>query len=301
MVIYYLYTKLCGGIMFKFWKKNVDADKVQMNKKIKLGLVLGGGGCRGIGHIGVLKAFEELGVKFDYVAGTSAGSIVGALYAFGKTPEEMEKLIKTLKKSDIMSGLIPFVKPAKTEKLENLLNKIFGDITVFSEMKTPLTVVCTDVKTGKEIDFNYGNVAKVVSASCAVPGIFTPVVYEDMHLVDGGVRNNVPVDVVKKMGANVVFAVDVNHLRGTGTTSLSTMSVLSSTIGIMMQAKVDSNLADADLIIKPSLETFSPMKLEGVDEMIQIGYDTVMANKEKIIKMLGLKPGKINKFFTKEQ
>ena len=286
--------------MFGFFKKKVEEDKVQVNKKIKLGLVLGGGGCRGVGHIGALKAFEELGVSFDYVAGTSAGSIVGALYAYGKTPAEMEELIKTLKKRDIVGGVIPFVKPAKTEKLENLLNEIFGDITVFSEMKKPLTVVCTDIKTGKEVDFNYGNVAKVVSASCAVPGFFTPVVYEDMHLVDGGVRNNVPVDVVKKMGANVVFAIDVNHLRGTGTDSLSSMSFMSASIGVMMQAKVDSNLAVADLIFKPSLETFSPTKLEGVEEMIKIGYDTVMANKNKIIKMLGLKPNKIDKYFTQD-
>ena len=181
-----------------------------------------------------------------------------------------------------------------------MLNKLYGDIKVFSEMKTPFIAVCTDIKTGKEVDFDYGNVAKVVSGSCAVPGVFTPVVHEDMHLVDGGVRNNVPVDVVKKMGANVVFAIDVNHLRGTGTDSLSTISVLSSMIGIMMQSKVDQTLAQADLIFEPSLETFSPLKLEGIDEMIQIGYDTVMANKEKIIKMLKLNPKKIGKYFTKD-
>lgn len=286
--------------MFNFLKKKTD-DKIRVNKKIKLGLVLGGGGSRGIGHIGAIKAFEELGISFDYIAGTSAGSIVGALYAYGKTAAEMEAIIKSLKRGDIMRGLIPFVKPAKTDRLEGLLNEIFGDITVFSEMKTPLTVVCTDIKTGKEIDFTYGDVAKVVSASCAVPGIFTPVVYDDMHLVDGGLRNNVPVDVVKKMGANVIFAIDVNHLRGSGTKSLSTMSVLSSTIGIMMQAKVDSNLEMADLIFKPSLETFSPMKLEGIDEMIEIGYETIMANKDKIMKMLGLAPKKIGKYFTKDE
>jgi len=285
--------------MFDFLKRN-KTDKVQINKKAKIGLALGGGGSRGIGHIGALKAFEELGVKFDYIAGTSAGSIVGALYAFGKSAAEIEEIVKGMRKRDVMGGSIPFVKPAKTEKIENYLNGIFGDITVFSEMKTELSVVCTDLKTGKEIDFDYGNVAKVVSASCAVPGVFAPVVYEDMHLVDGGLRNNVPVDVVKKMGANVVFAIDVNHLRGTGTNSLSTVSVLSSTIGIMMQAKIDQTLQMADLIFEPSLETFSPLKFEDVDEMIKIGYDTVMANKNKIIKMLGLNPKKIGKYFTKD-
>lgn len=286
--------------MFSFFKKKKNDTKVEISRKTRLGLALGGGGCRGIGHIGVLKAFEELGIKFDYVAGTSAGSIIGSFYALGKTADEMIEIVKGMKKKEITKGSIPFIKPAKSERLEEVLNRIYGDIVVFSELKTPFSVVCTDLKTGKEIDFDYGNVAKVVSGSCAVPGVFSPVVHEDMHLVDGGLRNNVPVDVVKKMGANVVFAVDVNHLRGTGTSSLSTISVLSSTIGIMMQSKVDQTLNMADLIIEPSLETFSPLKLEGIDEMIQIGYDTVMANKEKILKMLKLNPKKIGKFFTKD-
>lgn len=286
--------------MFNFFKRKKEDSKIEISRKVKLGLALGGGGCRGIGHIGALKAFDELGIKFDYVAGTSAGSIVGSLYALGMTPDEMIKIAKSLKKKDIASGLIPFIKPAKSEKLEELLNKIYGDIMVFSETKIPFKAVCTDIKTGKEIDFDYGNIAKVVSGSCAVPGVFTPVVHENMHLVDGGVRNNVPVDVVKKMGANVIFAIDVNHMRGTGTESLSTISVLSSMIGIMMQSKVDQTLQMADLIFEPSLEAFSPLKLEGIDEMIQIGYDTVMANKEKIIKMLKLNPKNIGKYFTKD-
>ncbi len=286
-------------MMFGFFKKKKDESKVEISRKTKLGLALGGGGCRGIGHIGALKAFEELGIKFDYVAGTSAGSIVGSLYALGKTADEMIEIVKNIKKKDITKGSIPFIKPAKSERLEEVLNRIYGDILVFSELKIPFSVVCTDLKTGKEVDFNYGNVAKVVSGSCAVPGVFTPVVHENKHLVDGGLRNNVPVDVVKKMGANVVFAIDVNHLRGTGTGSLSTLSVLTSTIGIMMQSKIDKTLEMADLIFEPSLETFSPLKLEDIDEMIQIGYDTVMANKQKIEKMLKLNPKKIGKYFTK--
>ena len=286
--------------MFGFLKRK-NIDEVEVCRKTKLGLAFGGGGFRGIGHIGALKAFEELGIKFDYVAGTSFGSIVASLYALGKTADEMIEIVKGIKRKDVMKGSIPFFKPAKSERFEELLNKIYGDVMVFSETKIPLQVVCTDLKTGREVDFDYGNISKVVSASCAVPGVFTPVVYEGMHLVDGGLRNNVPVDVVKKMGANVVFAMDVNHLRGTGTDSLSTISVLSSTIGIMMQSKIDETLAMADLIVEPSLETFSPLRLEGIDEMVQIGYDTVMANKDKIIRMLKLNPKKIGKYFSKNE
>lgn len=287
--------------MFNFLKKKKDDTSVQVHKKVKVGLALGGGGARGIGHIGALMAFEELGVHFDYIAGTSAGSIIGALYAFGKTPEEIKEMAMSLRKKDIMKGMIPFIKPAKSSRIEEILNKTFGDVTVFSELKIPLKVVCTDLKTGKEIDFDYGNVAKVVSGSCSVPGIFSPVVYENMHLVDGGLRNNVPADIVKEMGANVVFAVDVNHLRGNGTESLSTISVLSSTIGIIMQSKIDKVMESADLIFEPSLENFSPLKFEGIETIIQIGYDTVMANKDKIIKILGLHPKKIGKYFTKNE
>lgn len=288
--------------MFNFLKKQKKDDKsVQVHKKVKVGLALGGGGARGIGHIGALMAFEELGVHFDYIAGTSAGSVIGALYAFGKTPEEIKQMALNLKKKDIMKGMIPFIKPAKSDKIEEILNKTFGDVTIFSELKIPLKVVCTDLKTGKEIDFDYGNVAKVVSGSCSVPGIFSPVVYENMHLVDGGLRNNVPADIVKEMGANVVFAVDVNHLRGNGTESLSTISVLSSTIGIIMQSKIDKVMESADLIFEPSLENFSPLKFDGVETIIQIGYDTVMANKDKIIKILGLHPKNIGKYFTKNE
>ncbi len=288
--------------MFNIFKRNKEIEnegKVQINRKIKIGLALGGGGSRGIAHIGALKAFEELGIKFDYIAGTSSGSVVGALYAFGKTPEEIEKIAKTVKKKDITRGSIPVLKPVKGEKLENALNQIFGDITVFSELKIPFCAVCTDLRTGREIDFDYGNLAKVLSASCAVPAVFAPVVYEDMHLVDGGLRNNVPADVVRNMGANVVFAIDVNHLRGKGTDSLSTVSILSQTIGIIMQAKIDKAMECADMIFMPALETFSPLNFDSIDEMIKIGYDTVMANKTKIQKMLGLNPKKIDNYFTK--
>lgn len=286
--------------IFSFFSKHKQMGELSVNKKVKIGLALGGGGARGIGHIGVLKAFEELGIQFDYIAGTSVGSLAGCFYAYGKTASELESFVKKVKKSDIFRGSIPFLKPAKPVRLEDLINNYFGDITVFSEMKIPFCAVCTDLKTGKEVDFDYGNVAKVVSGSCAVPGIFTPVVYEDMHLIDGGLRNNVPADIVRKMGANVVFAVDVNHLRGTGTDSLSTISVLSSTIGIMMQAKVDETMRDADLIFTPALATFSPLKFENIDEMIKIGYDTVMANKEKIKQILHIPPNKIDKYFARQ-
>ncbi|MBQ8451196.1 MAG: patatin-like phospholipase family protein [Clostridia bacterium] len=279
-----------------FFKKRMKGE-INLNRSVKLGLALGGGGARGFAHIGALKAFDELGIHFDYLAGTSVGAIVASLYAFGKTATEIEEVAQNIKKRDVFKSIIPFLKPAKATQIEKLVEKVMGDVTLFSELKTPLCVVCTNLKTGKEVIINHGSVAKAVSGSAAVPGIYSPVVFENMHLIDGGLRNNVPADVVKKMGANVVFAIDVNHLRGSGTDSLSTVGVLSSTIGIMMQAKVDETLTDADLIFKPSLEMFSPLKIENINKMIKIGYDTVMGNREKIKKILELNPKRIGKFF----
>ena len=117
--------------MFDFlkFKKNKDNNNdMQVHKKVKIGLALGGGGARGMGHIGALMAFEELGIKFDYIAGTSAGSLVGALYAFGKSPIEIKELALSLKKKDVLSRMIPFIKPAKSSKIEDIINKELNSI-----------------------------------------------------------------------------------------------------------------------------------------------------------------------------
>lgn len=275
--------------MWFFKKKKQQEDKVLRNKKVKLGLALGGGGVRGIGHIGALKALEELGLKFDYIAGTSAGSIVGALYASGLSSKEIEEITYSLKVRDIKKRNWFFM-PSSTENIESTMKQIFKKDLVFSELQIPFIAVAVNIKTGKEVRIESGSVAKACCASSAVPGVFKPVVYQDMHLVDGGLANNVPADVVREMGANVVIAIDVNPNRGKGTESLKLFSIMSSTVGVMMQQNVESKLKFADLVIIPALGEFSSSKLGDTNAMIERGYNAVMEKKEEILALVASKP-----------
>ncbi|MBQ8468276.1 MAG: patatin-like phospholipase family protein [Clostridia bacterium] len=264
---------------------------IKISKKLKLGLALSGGGGLGVAHIGAIKAFEELGVSFDYVAGTSAGSMVGALYASGMSSEQMLEIAENLKVSDIRSSMF-ILKPSSAETIEKLMNKLFGKELVFSELKKPLTIVSTDMKTGREIHLNSGSVAKAVSASCAVPGIFKPVIYNDMHLVDGGLKNNLPTDVVRQMGANVVIAVELNFSRGFGTEKLGMLDILKSSVGIMMESSVESKLALADIVIQPDMRAFAKTNLKRLEERIDLGYQSVMASKSELLEIFSSKPDK---------
>ncbi|MBR2908783.1 MAG: patatin-like phospholipase family protein [Clostridia bacterium] len=283
-----------------FKKKTIDeSGKVIKRKGLKIGIAFGGGGARGVGHIGVVKALEELGIKADMVAGTSAGSMVASLYATGYTSSQMIEELKKLRPKDIRDSKVIW-KPSNSENIEQVMKNIFGKDLMFSELQIPLTIVAVDIKTGDEADITSGSVAKASSGSCAVPGIFSPVVYEDMHLVDGGLHNTVPADVVRFMGADKVIAVEVNRARGNGTDSLKTLDVLKTSLGIMMQANVSPKLEYADLIIKPNLESYSSSKIGDIDAMVQEGYEMAMSHKDELIALATEKPKrKVNSLWNK--
>jgi len=266
------------------WKRNnkQDTNRITKHKKVKVGFAFGGGGVRGIALIGVLRAFEDLGLKADFVAGTSIGSVIGALYSAGFSSSQMLEMMNGLREKDIRNSKVIW-KPSKSENIEQVLKDAFNKDLMFSELNIPLTVVACDIKTGEQANITSGSVAKACSGSCAVPGVFLPVIYEDMHLVDGGLHNNVPADVVRFMGADVVIAIDLNSGRGDGTDSLKLMDVLKASLGIMMQANVEKKLEYADLVINPELKRFSSTKLKDVDDMIEIGYRVIMEHRQQII------------------
>ena len=277
-----------------WWEKKQKQEKesvINVHKKVKVGIAFGGGGARGVGHIGAIKALEELGIKADYVAGTSVGSMIGSLYSAGFSYNDIIEKLKTLRAKDIRDSKLIW-RPSNSENIEQLLVKIFGKDLVFSELKTPLSIVAVNIKDGEEVKITSGSVAKASSGSCAVPGIFSPVVYNDMHLVDGGLKNNVPADVVRDMGADIVIAIDVNPTRGEGTDSLKILDVLKGSLGIMMQANVQEKLKYADVVVKPNLARFSSSKIDNIEEMIKEGYDAVMNKKEELINALTKKPKK---------
>lgn len=276
-----------GWNLFKRKNKN-GANK---HKKVKLGVAFGGGGARGIALIGVVRAFEDLGITVDYISGTSVGSIIGSALAFGKNSNYMEDVVKSLRMKDIRNSKLIW-KPSYAKNIETLLLKIFDKDIMFSELNIPFTAVCTDLASGKEALISSGSVAKAVSGSCAVPGVFTPVEYGDMLLVDGMLKNNVPADVVRKMGANVVIAIDLNENRGAGTISKKLFPILSSSLGVLVQSNVEQKIKYADIVILPSLERFKATKLEDIDAMIEEGYKSIMDRKDEILKIISKRPKK---------
>lgn len=180
-----------------------------MSKKI--GLALGSGGARGVAHLGVLKALEEEGIRPDYIAGCSMGSVVGAGYAKGLTVEEMFSIVKKLKAIQLIDvTALPITRMAVTRgnKMRNLLLSQLGD-TTFDQLDIPFQCVASDLYSGRLVTLSEGKVATAVAASSSMPTVFPPVKTHGQMLVDGGVLCRVPTQQCKEMGADVVIAVDV--------------------------------------------------------------------------------------------
>lgn len=259
----------------------------KLERKVKLGLALGGGGARGFAHLGVLKAFEENGIMFDFVAGTSVGSLVGALYAYGLTSEQIINEARKLNKKDIKTNKIAFM-PSKTEGLQTVIKNILGDIN-FKDLKKPFCAVAVDIKSGKEVDIKQGNLAKAVAGSCAVPGVFSYVDFDNFRLMDGGLHNTIPSDVVKSMGADFVVAVDCNPNRGYGTESTKFIDILSASIRILMKSNAVKGKMFADVLIEPDTKRFKSTKFTGSEEMILEGYNATLKKIPEIKNLLATK------------
>jgi NTE family protein len=182
-------------------------------KKKKIGLVLGSGAARGLAHIGVIKALEEENISIDMITGTSIGALVGACYAKNGEIKDFEEVVlntnwkQLLQLADLNLAVIlkGFV---QGQKVKELLKTIIGDIE-FKDLKIPLAVVATDVNTGEEVIIKEGSVVEAVRASISIPVVFMPVKFKDKFLIDGGIVNPVPVNVIKKMGATSVIACNV--------------------------------------------------------------------------------------------
>ena len=249
-----------------------------------VGLCLGGGGTRGFAHLGALKAFEEYGIKFDMIAGCSVGSCVGAFIASGKSFKQIYNIAKDLQVKDIRRNKIKFM-PSGTEGLEELITTNIKQKNI-EELPKKLFIVSVDVKTGKEVTFDSGLVSKAVAGSCAVPGVFYAVGYNNMTLIDGGVMNNIPADVLRKNGCDVVITVDVNSTRGGGTNSDKFYDVLLASIGIMMKNNSNQGYLYSDIVIQPDMKRFKSSKLDGYEAMVEEGYNATVAVMPEILKLI---------------
>lgn len=239
-------------------------------RKPKIGVAFGGGGARGFSHLGAIKAFEEFGLKFDYVAGTSAGSLVGAFYSAGYSYKQMYDVCKQIKEKNIRRNIIPFT-PSKPDGIGEIITDNLGDINI-EDLKIPFSAVAVDIKSTKEVCFSKGNLAKACMGSCAVPGVFQPVVYDGKILCDGGLQNTIPADIPRHYGCDYVVAIDVNKSRTYGTESTKMLDVLSCSIRILMKSNAVRGYVTADVVIAPETKRFKSTKTEGMDDMIEEGY-----------------------------
>lgn len=253
----------------------------------KVGVVLSGGGAKGVAHIGALKVIEEAGIPIDYIVGTSMGSIIGGLYSIGYTPEQLDSMVKKQDWTFLLSDRIKRSQQTMSEreksetyvlslpltgkgfkeqasggviKGQNLAN-LFSDLTVgyhdsidFNKMPIPFACVSENVVNGDEIVFHNGVLATAMRASMAIPGVFTPVRIDSMVLVDGGMKNNYPVNVAKAMGAEVIIGVDVQDKLRTANELNTAPDILLQIIDLTTQKNYEQNVAATDVYIKVNVK-----------------------------------------------
>ena len=221
-------------------------------KPAKIALVLGAGSLKGFAHIGVIKILESNKIPIHMIVGTSAGSAVGSLYAYGIDAFSLQKLSFLVQKDDIVD---PFYIPSngfiKGEKLEEFINKSVNH-TPMEKFKIPFYAVATDLENGQEMIFGKGNAGTAVRASCSIPGIFRAVRISDRIYVDGGVVSPVAVEAAKRLGADVVIAVDISSAVDR-TQPEGTIDTILQSINIMYSKLSSIQLAKADVVIKPKV------------------------------------------------
>jgi NTE family protein len=234
-------------------------------RHVKIGLALGGGAARGFAHIGVIKALEAQGIVPDIVVGTSAGSVVGAMYASGYNGFTLQKMALEMDEAAISDWALPFFSKSpgvlKGEALQAYVNKAVHNQPI-EKLRIPFGAVATDLKTGQPILFRRGNTGMAVRASSAVPSVFQPVSISGRTYVDGGLVAPVPVRFAKEMGAEFIIAVNISSATEAQATA-SSVDVLMQTFTIMGQRLNQHELKDADIVITPALGTMGSADFNG--------------------------------------
>jgi len=231
----------------------------------------------------VLKVLEETGLRPAFITGTSAGSIVGSLYAGGYSPETIMDVTRALDWSDLVQPVFPKMGLVRADRLERRLNDLLGD-RLIEDLEIPFRATAVDLTRGELYVFDSGPVARAVRASCSIPGIFEPVEIDGRLLVDGGVMDDVPIDICREMGAHIVCGVDLGADLVRERVPDSLFNVLIATFAIMVRngrpRAVDSNT----IIVQPDLAGFNYHNLSRVDEMVQRGEAAMRKSIGRILK-----------------
>jgi NTE family protein len=251
----------------------------------KIGLALGGGAARGFAHIGVIQVLEEAGLRPEFVAGTSAGSLVAALYASGKTPAEMAALALAMDEGAITDWTFPSRGLIRGEALARWVREATGSGQI-EAMRLPLGIVATDLDSGAAILFRRGDAGTAVRASSAVPAVFQPVKIGNREYVDGGLVSPVPVRFARQMGAEFVIAVDISSPPD-GNATGDLMKMLLQTFAIMGKSINGFELKEADVVLRPSLAGVGSADFTARSRAIQAGRDAALKGLAEIRIRLG--------------
>lgn len=310
-------------LLVLFAQGQVARDSIPSRPKV--GLVLGGGGAKGSAHIGVLKYLEENGIPVDYVVGTSMGSIMGGLYAMGYSADELEDLISGIDWSVYIKGVVKRqYQPAASRLRSNVLLKVpFGtgeldetmarpllgtlpsafvsgtnlinlfnslcvdyqDSMDFSQFPIPFACVATDISTGEEVVLNHGEFARAIRASMAIPGVFAPVEIDGRLLVDGGLVNNFPVDICRRMGADIVIGVEVASELESNPENLKTLpQLMNQLMNVVVAKKKIENRKLCDVYIRPDVSGYNMLSFnkEAIDTLVSRGYRDAQLSEEAL-------------------
>ncbi len=229
----------------------VSPTPVAQTREPVIALALGGGGAKGFAHIGVVKVLESHGIKAQIVTGTSAGSFVGALYASGLTPFELQAVALNLREAEIRDLTFSREGFLLGQRLQDYVNGIVGNRPM-QDFPKRFAAVATEMETGRKVVFNRGNAGQAVRASCSIPNVFVPVTIAGKRYVDGGLVSPIPVETAKDMGADIIIAVDISARPRAGQRS-SPWGLLNQTITIMGQAGIDRELAMASVVVQPDV------------------------------------------------
>lgn len=240
-------------------------------KAPRVGLVLGGGAARGFAHVGVIRVLEREKIPLDFIVGTSVGSLVGAIYADKKSSFELEWVAFSLGEKDLFDytftqfnqGLV------RGDRLEEFVLRNVSAREI-QQLKMPYAAIATDIQNGEVVILRTGSVARAVRASSAIPGIFIPVRHLGRLLVDGGVLNSVPVDVARKMGADLVIAIDLTGERKPVQVN-NIFDTIFQSLHLMALQGVEARLKDADVVIRPAVEHIGPFDFTMKKELLAAG------------------------------
>jgi NTE family protein len=242
---------------------------------IRIGLALGGGAAKGFAHIGVIKMLEASGIHVDVVAGTSAGSVVGALYASGMGPFQLQQQAFDLDEAKIRDVRLFSGGLVQGRKLQDYVNELVRQRPI-ERLDRPFAAVATELETGKRAVFVRGNTGQAVRASSSIPGVFEPTPIGDRHYVDGGVVSPIPVDAARQLGADFVIAVDISA-RPSGSNPQGLVNIVGQTLSIMGRHLAEQEAARADVVIRPRVVSIGAADFAQKNQAILEGEKAALA------------------------